>query len=228
MKIKKMNEDNKEKNKFINSTLIISSLICLLPIIAGIYFYNQLPENLATHFNLNGQADNWTPKWVTLFILPVFFSVLNIIENIASRFKKMPKQLIAVMTWIIPIICTIVYIMTFYFNMKGNFPFDIINLVSVVIGFIFIIVGNYIPKSPLESINLPELSGIPNIEEVNARYKKMTVRYMGRNMFISGSILLVSCFTPINKIVFFVVIFGNLISTPVIIMITQHKIYKGN
>ena len=43
---------NKMKN--INwKIVIITSLVCLLPIVLGIIFYQQLPEQMPVHFNIN-------------------------------------------------------------------------------------------------------------------------------------------------------------------------------
>ena len=42
------------KNK---KTLILTSLICLIPILVGAAVYSRLPETMATHWNFQGEAD---------------------------------------------------------------------------------------------------------------------------------------------------------------------------
>jgi len=228
MENNEMNQNEEEsKVKFINSTLIITTLVCLLPIAFGIYYYDQLPDSIARHFDLHGNPDGYSPKWMIIFGVPVVMAFCNIIENLASRSKKMPKQMVAVMSWIFPFVSIAVFTITFAFNLKGSLPFDMITFASLLVGFIFLIVGNYVPKTPLDAINLPELSGIADIEEATARYKKLVVRYMGRSMFVAGVILLATGFTPIRLPVFMIVVLSNLLLIPIEIAIAQHKIYKN-
>ena len=55
-------------------TLLLTSIIALLPMIVGIVLWNKLPDPLATHFNFNGKPDGYTSKWMTVFIIPLFLS----------------------------------------------------------------------------------------------------------------------------------------------------------
>ena len=38
-------------------SLIITSIVCLLPIIFGLIFYNSLPENIAIHWGIDNNAN---------------------------------------------------------------------------------------------------------------------------------------------------------------------------
>ena len=38
-------------------TLILTSILTLLPVIVGIIFWNRLPDPVATHFDINNQPD---------------------------------------------------------------------------------------------------------------------------------------------------------------------------
>ena len=40
-------------------TLLITSIIILLPIIAGLLLWNQLPEQIPSHWNVNGEIDGY-------------------------------------------------------------------------------------------------------------------------------------------------------------------------
>ncbi len=48
-----------KKNK---RTLILSVIICLLPMVLGIAFYNRLPEQMPIHFTINDVPDNYAQK----------------------------------------------------------------------------------------------------------------------------------------------------------------------
>ena len=47
------------KNK---KTLILTSIVILLPILIGILLWNKLPDSMATHFNFDNAADGYREK----------------------------------------------------------------------------------------------------------------------------------------------------------------------
>lgn len=49
----------------------------LLPVLVGCFFWNRLPETMATHFKLSGQANGFSSRWVTVFGLPSFLLVIH-------------------------------------------------------------------------------------------------------------------------------------------------------
>ena len=51
-------------------TLIITSIVILLPILAGIYLWEQLPEQLPYHWNASGEVDGWCGKPIAVFGMP--------------------------------------------------------------------------------------------------------------------------------------------------------------
>lgn len=56
------------------SEIIIIVGIVLLSFAIGIYFYPQMPEKMASHWNALGQVDGYTSKFWGLFLMP-FLSV---------------------------------------------------------------------------------------------------------------------------------------------------------
>jgi len=54
-----------------NKTLVILvSIVTLLPILVGILLWNQLPEQMPTHWNAAGEIDDWSSKAFAVFGLP--------------------------------------------------------------------------------------------------------------------------------------------------------------
>lgn len=45
--------------------------IIIISLIIGIYFYPQMPEQIASHWNAQGQADGYMPKLCALFLMPL-------------------------------------------------------------------------------------------------------------------------------------------------------------
>lgn len=65
-----------KKNK---KTLILSVIICLLPMVLGIAFYNRLPEQMPIHFTVNDVPDNYAPKNFALFGIPIIMAIIQAI-----------------------------------------------------------------------------------------------------------------------------------------------------
>jgi uncharacterized membrane protein len=66
------------------SEMIILGLI-LLSFIIGIYFYPQMPEKMASHWNFQGEVDSYISKFWGLFLFPL------ILIGIALLFFAIPK-----------------------------------------------------------------------------------------------------------------------------------------
>ena len=53
--------------------MLLTSLVCLLPLFAGAALYPRLPETMATHWDFAGNANGWSPRAATVFGLPLLF-----------------------------------------------------------------------------------------------------------------------------------------------------------
>ena len=53
-------------------SILITSIIILLPILVGLFLWNKLPNEIATHFGANGEANGWSSKGFAVFGLPLF------------------------------------------------------------------------------------------------------------------------------------------------------------
>lgn len=53
------------------TTTIISIILIAIAVIAGLALWNQLPEQMASHWNANDQADGTMPKFWGVFMMPL-------------------------------------------------------------------------------------------------------------------------------------------------------------
>ena len=60
-------------------TMILTCMLCLLPMALGLYFYKELPEQMPIHWNAAGEVDGYAPKMLAVFGFPVFFAVLELL-----------------------------------------------------------------------------------------------------------------------------------------------------
>ena len=52
-------------------TLIIASIVTILPVLIGIICWNRLPDVMATHFGMNNEANGFSSKAFAVFGLPL-------------------------------------------------------------------------------------------------------------------------------------------------------------
>ena len=57
--------------------IIITSVVTILPIIAGLVLWNKLPETLPTHWGFSGEVDGWSSKPFAVFFIPAFIGILD-------------------------------------------------------------------------------------------------------------------------------------------------------
>ena len=72
--------------------LIITSLICLVPIIFGIVLYEKLPDQMAVHFDMNNEPNEYASKEFALFIIPIFMTLLQIVCCTFSDLLEQKRQ----------------------------------------------------------------------------------------------------------------------------------------
>lgn len=139
-----------KKNK---RTLILSIIICLLPIILGIAFYNKLPEQMPIHFTINDVPDNYAPKNFALFGIPIIMAVIQAICIIATtkvnKLKNNEKpKIVKIMEWFIPIITVLIYIIMIEVPLGSDVYVG--KSICLILGILFMIIGNYLPKMSYE------------------------------------------------------------------------------
>lgn len=61
------------------TTLIISLALILIAVIAGGIFWNQLPDQMASHWNANDQVDGTMPKAWGVFLMPIITTAMLIL-----------------------------------------------------------------------------------------------------------------------------------------------------
>lgn len=166
-------------------TLIITCITTLLPIALGITFYNKLPNEIAIHFDISNNPNGYFSKTAFIFGIPILMTIFQIIcctaNDITDKHPEANKKITSITKWIIPTLTIIMYIVTIIYNL-GN-KLDIRKICMIILGIIFIILGNYLPKTK------GEINGIKKLSE--NQYKKVA-RISGYSLIIDGLLCLIS------------------------------------
>lgn len=166
---------------------IITSIVCLLPILLGISLWTKLPDTMAIHFNIYGDPDNFASKGFVVFGIPILMVVLQafccFINDINSYKHGDRKKFTTVTKWIIPALTVVLQIITLGYGLGWNL--DVRKIVSFVVGVIFLVIGNYLPK----------FDYIKNYD-VNTEKARKINRFIGYETVVMGLLFFVSIFLP--------------------------------
>jgi len=127
---------------------LITTIACLIPMIIGAVFYSQLPDIIPIHFDVQNQPDNYASKPVALFGLPLLLMVLHIVLCIKieadPRTSNSSEKLQYLMRFIIPVTGILVQSLVILYVLNDGI--EIGNVITIFVGIIFLVVGNYLPK----------------------------------------------------------------------------------
>ena len=134
-----------KKNKI---TLIITSLITLIPIVVGLLLWYQLPEQVPYHWNINGEVDGWASKTQAVFLMPLLMLAMHWICVFAStadpKSKNYHPKSITLVLWICPVLNLVLN--TMVYSAALGYGLDIEMLMPILMGVLFILIGNLLPK----------------------------------------------------------------------------------
>ena len=129
-------------------TIILTSLITLLPILIGIILWDQLPESLPTHWNVSGNIDGWSSKTFVVFAFPFILLAMHlfvIISTLADpKHKNHPGKMLHIVYWLVPVLSVVLTALTYYTGMGKDIPME--TIAPTITGILFIALGNYMPK----------------------------------------------------------------------------------
>ena len=129
-------------------TLIVTSILIVLPVLAGIILWDRLPEQMPTHWNAAGDIDGWTSKPFTVFGLPLILLAaqwLCVLGTLADPKKENhPTKILHLVLWIIPVLSLVLGTITYATALGKAVRVEVI--MPILIGLILAIIGNYMPK----------------------------------------------------------------------------------
>ncbi len=166
---------------------IITSLVCLSPILLGIALWDKLPETMAIHFDINNNPDNFASREFAVFGLPLLMVVLQfvscIINDLNAYHKGERKKFTRVTKWIIPVMSIVLQTATIGFSL--GWITDIRRVAVLIVGTVLLVIGNYLPK----------FDHIKNYNLETEKARKIN-RFIGIETVIMGALFLISLFLP--------------------------------
>lgn len=190
------------KNKFRfrkNSIISIIASLAIL-VIFNLLFYNKMPAELPTHWDFRGQADDYSSKFEAMVLIQGFLVVMNLflcfmLDNDPKN-ERQNNFLMTLSKLSMPIIMTIIYIITILAGLGKEVNTSVI--ISILMGILFIAIGNYMPKVKRNYTMGIKLPWTLNIDENWRR----THRFGGICFIFMGLIFFVSPFVK-SEVIFY-------------------------
>lgn len=169
--------------------LLFSSLLIMLPAVFGFIVWDSLPSQMATHWGTGG-ADGWSSRMFAVFALPllmlaihwicIFFTVKD------PKNQGQNRKVFGMVLWITPAIS--LFTSGFLYAIATGREFSPMILLHVVLGLLFVVVGNYLPKCKQNyTIGIKIKWTLENEENWNA-----THRISGR-LWVIGGLMMMAC-----------------------------------
>lgn len=172
--------------------LTCTTLVILIPILAGILLWDRLPARMPTHWNATGEVDGWSSKPFAVFGLPGILLALHwlcVLGTAADPKKRNhSEKLLHLVLWIIPALSVVLGAVT-YLTALGQ-PVRIEVLLPLLTGLLFTIIGNYMPKCKQNYTIGIKIPWTLNSEENWNR----THRFAGRLWFLGGLLIIATGF----------------------------------
>ena len=198
--------------KELRKTLTLTTIITLLPILVGLFYWNQLPDKMATHFDMEGTPNGWSSKWFAIIGIPIFLALVNVLCTILTetdpRRHKYPEKMMKLVYWICPVISWVCAGTVVSYGLGMEF-FNTPRFASFFVGLLFVVIGNYLPKVKQNYYMGIKLPWTYSDEENWNR----THRMAGKLWVAGGIVILLNVFLGISGLEFLVLILMVVIPT---------------
>ena len=169
---------------------IISSVVTLLPMLIGLIFWNQLPESMVSHWGGDGVADGTAPKAFIVFGMPLMLLAIHWLclglTCLDKKSQQYHNKLVMITYGIMPVLSIVVN--GILYGLALGMELNLFMLLPAFLGVMFIVIGNYMPKTTRNrsmGIKLRWTMG-------NDENWQKTHRLGGRLQVVSGVLMLIS------------------------------------
>ena len=174
--------------------IILSCIILVAPMIFGMIVWNKLPESMPIHWGVNGEVNGWSSKPFAVFVLPLLILAIHGVCIFASRKdfrnKKQSPKVMGLVLWICPLLSVMANSLTYAVALGKEI--NVLFVVSLTMGALFVIIGNYLPKCQQNRmVGIRIIWTLKNEANWNA-----THRFAGKVWVIGGLLLMASSLLP--------------------------------
>ena len=151
---------------------ILKWILCVITVISTILMLFVLPDTVPVHFDINGLADRWGSKFELLILPAVLIACAFLMEPLKNSYVNKAKNandekekaehltnakvlnITSVITMFLFAIMNFIILYNTYIIVYPDSSlqqFDIMRAVGVIMGIVIVLLGNYMPKTRLNS-----------------------------------------------------------------------------
>jgi len=208
------------------TTLIISIILIAIAIIAGAVLWNQLPDQMASHWNINDEVNGYMPKFWGVFMMPLItlgmlalFLVIPSIDPLKANIAQFRESF---NLFIVLIIAFMLYIhgLTLVWSL-GYQDFKMSAAMLPFMGVLFIAIGFMLRKAKRNffiGIRTPWTLSIDTVWD--------KTHQLGSTLFmISGALAIIGGF--FGGMAAFWLMFIPLIGSSIFLVVYSYVLYRG-
>ncbi len=128
--------------------ILVTTVVTLLPMVAGLILWRRLPEQMPIHWNAAGELDGWTGRAFAVFAIPAIMAALHlfcvVMTSLDPKVNGQAKKVLGMVFWICPVASVLVGALTYSAALGAEVSVELV--VPCFVGLLFIIFGNYLPK----------------------------------------------------------------------------------
>lgn len=192
-------------------TMIITSIIILSPIVAGLFLWDKLPAEMATHFGENGEPNGWSSKEFAVVGMPLFLLAVHwfcaAFTGVDPKKENISNKVMTLVLWICPLVAIFGCGSMYIYELNNSINTTIIGM--MLVGCMFLVVGNYMPKMKQSYTLGIKLPWTLNSEENWNR----THRFAGGLWMAVGVLVLIGGFAEQFWVVFVAILVAALVPT---------------
>lgn len=222
-------------------TKIINILILIATIVGTLVALSSMPDTVPVHFDFHGIADRWGSKYELLVMPVIMLAMLAFWIGIEIFYKKKVKSsenekeiaeakanmkvmdVTSIITSLMFAVINFITIYASYSQLDGvsASDFDILKLLTIVMGVSFILIGNFMPKAK-NNRNLG--FRLPWTRYNDVTWQKSN-RFAGIAMVISGIIITLGGIIFSGKVSMIIMLISLCVALP-ILTIYAYTVYS--
>lgn len=126
---------------------LLSIGLCLLAILPGLMVYDRLPEEIATHFGIDGNPNGYSSRLFAVIGLPLVVTLIQTVYCITTNLFRKNKDMNRAEKVIRFLFPTMLYALQIFLLMYAmGKATDIMTFIGVIETVMFLMLGNYLPK----------------------------------------------------------------------------------
>ena len=131
-------------------TLILTSIVLLIPMLVGLLLWDRLPEQIPSHWDIHGNVDSWSSKAGAVFGFPALLLGVHWACVFAStadpKRKNYNPKMFQFVLWICPLLSLLLHSLVYAAAIGYDISIELI--MPLLVGATFVIIGNLLPKCP--------------------------------------------------------------------------------